>query len=236
MSKDQRMDYGRRSSPVITPVEYVYERQLDAAESYDEPLIVLPRGWEDMSTLEIQAWAIRLRRQEHEHEFVLPHDWDALPVVELDAWGDAWLSRHEQVVHPDRASGQAAPKGEWDVPWRVYEWGVPASCTSLTYLDPEPLDRQPGDGAFGGGRPGSTANYRDDEQAAGRITYHEGEPVVPEQPAVAHDAYPSSWDVPVESTLSATPLEKPRLDRAGMRAEMWERVDAEVAAWQALGA
>lgn len=43
-----------------------------------------------------------------------------------------------------------------------------------------------------------TSTYRDYEQAGMTVTYHDGEPVTAEEPAVAWDAYPAHWDAPVE--------------------------------------
>jgi len=97
-------------------------------------------------------------------------------------------------------------------------------------------DRPPGHRWFTGSRPGSTAMYRNEDLAAGRVIYHDDSPVMPEESAVAWDSFPYSWDIPDDhSGIYGQGRDKPRLDREAIHADMWERVNAVVAAWQALG-
>lgn len=54
------------------------------------------------------------------------------------------------------------------------------------------------------GTPNSATTYRDYEQAATVVTYHDGAPVVPEAAAVAMHLYPAAWDIPTGENFNQT--------------------------------
>lgn len=102
---------------------------------------------------------------------------------------------------------QAALKGEWDddLPARR-----PLNTDGFTieHVPAVPLaDLRDPDWRYGFG-----GMYRDAEGAAANVTYVEGEPVVPEQPVIAWDDYPWSWDTEPE-LLSGAPVRGPGLER-----------------------
>lgn len=136
-------------------------------ESYEEPLISLP----DTGTL---------RRM-------------------VDGYGEikVVVAGEVKVVRPTEPCGAGAPKGTFDDPWPVCEGELPTWATMLTVYDTVEPQRPAGFGWFGGSRPGSPSTYKDDETAAMNVMYHDGEPVVPEQSAVAWHQYPAEWDRPV---------------------------------------
>jgi len=143
-----------------------------------------------------------------------------------------------RLAKPAPVSGQGCPKGEWsdELAPRVRKPGCPC-CGSTRLVENDQLergweceecgygsidshemlkdagpDRQPGDGWFLGSRPGQPAMYRDEDLAAGRIVYHEGEPVMPEVAVVDMEAFPWEWDQPIMPLVGAgghwTPAEK----------------------------
>lgn len=177
------MAYGRRSAPTVAPAPYTVRFDVLADESHEYPLFTLPEGWQDMTPVEIGQWAT----------------------------AEALRTGRKHLAEATEPSGQDAPKGSYEDPWDVYEYDIPDGFSILTVLDTVEPDRRPGDGWFGGARPGALSTYRDDELAASQVVYYEGEPVLPEQPAVAWDAYPASWDVPVQSTVHNPRYDKPRL-------------------------
>jgi len=72
---------------------------------------------------------------------------------------------------------------------------------------------------------GGLRTYRDHEQAAEGVTYHEGEPVTPEQGAVDMEAYPMEWDMTTLHFANQT-----RLDwntRRGSGGNFADRVDTD---------
>ena len=74
-------------------------------------------------------------------------------------------------------------------------------------------------------------NYRDYELAGMTVTYFEGEPVSPEQPAVTPETYPASWDLPVEHFANQTNLDFTQRRGSGGN---WNERGPEVAARVAL--
>jgi len=183
--------------------------------SYDEPLMVLPEGWDRMSEAALRDWSIgyavsmgRLATpQPRSGQVALKGDYDLTPATPTvrdmsvcECCGSSYLLTMEDGLEDGvRQCGDCG----WD------------SVDSIEYLsagktDTELIDRQPGDGWFLGSRPGGTAMYSTDEFAASRVTYHEGEPVMTEVPLIEWDAYPAGWDVPVESTGGNTPYDQPR--------------------------
>jgi hypothetical protein len=125
------------------------------------------------------------------------------PADDDDEYPEGWehdtFYRHE-VVYASRAEGtytphaptpcgQGEPKGEWTdpLPERVT---VEHQGYTVVHVDPVPLAelRDP-DWKYGFG-----GMYRDAEGAAAQVTYHDGEPVVPEQPVIDWRQYPWHWE------------------------------------------
>jgi len=189
---DEELAFGRRRVSVLVPAESTVKVRELAAESFDEPLFRLPEGWVDMSVAEIGDWATgeaaRLGRiQRHgvaSGQGCPKGDWDdeAVPVVR--ATGCPCCASTSLEERPDLERG-----------WACMDCGY-GSTDSHRYLPDAGPDRQPGDGWFGGTRPGSAGLYRDDESAAARTVYHEGEPVVPIDDAPTIESYPGAWDWP----------------------------------------
>lgn len=165
--------------------------------------------------------------------FETPHGWseDDLPA----GWEPDAFYRHE-VVYAGRSEGtyqvsapsptdQAALKGEWDDALPEPASRVNVAGFTITVVDPVPLaDLRDPDWRYGFG-----GMYRDAEGAAANVTYVEGEPVVPEQPAITWDSYPWHWDREPE-LVSGAPVRGPGLDRPrhprgddddGMYLPMW---------------
>lgn len=65
------------------------------------------------------------------------------------------------------------------------------------------------------GTPNNHTTYRDYEQAAMVTTYHEGEPVVPEQPVVSVGSFPATWDIPIGEGFNQTYLDFTKLRGSG---------------------
>lgn len=73
-----------------------------------------------------------------------------------------------------------------------------------------------------------THTYRDYEQAGMTITYHDGEPVTKEEPAVAWNGYPASWDRPVENFVDQSLLDfRTRRGSGGNWADRMDEVRAQ---------
>lgn len=181
--------------------------------SYDEPLIVLPEGWESMGRQELRDWSINYLVREGRVETPSPKsgqgcpkgDWAGYEApVSLRTPGACPVCRDEMVEDDEYESGMRCEDcGYGDIDSHEY--------INLFATDAEVIDRQPGDGWFLGSRPGGTAMYSTDEFAASRVTYHEGEPLMTEVPAIEWDAYPSGWDVPVAVMGGTTAYEPSRL-------------------------
>lgn len=65
------------------------------------------------------------------------------------------------------------------------------------------------------GTPNNHTTYRDYELAAMVTTYHEGEPVVPEQPVVSVGSFPAAWDIPIGEGFNQTYLDFTKLRGSG---------------------
>lgn len=223
--REEDLAFGRRPAGVVSP--YSEAAPVDArravAEANEDALMSLPTGWQDFTPVEVGQWVVeqrsRLERGLPARRY--PVAWDMQSTEELMGALTIEAARRGHVQQHGERSGQGAPKGSHEDAWKVYEPVIPSWCRTLTYLDTELPDRQPGDGWFGGSRPGSVGMYRDEEQAAGRVIYHDDEPVVPEQPAVTWRSYPSSWDVPDDHTgLYNGVYDKPRI-KEGHRENPW---------------
>lgn len=175
-------------------------------EAGDDQFVELPSGWEDMTEDQLRRWGIQVRAERRKTQGA-PH-WS--PRCRKPGCDE----RHEHALSEPRE------EEGWVVPERVIlplngTMGCPCCGESVQSLDWDDYDGYtctgcgfaPSDGytllatepapAVRWGTMSAMTPYRDAERAASAVTYHDGEPVVPDTGPVTGWDYPAGWDYPV---------------------------------------
>ena len=213
MSDVNHSEFGRRAGvSLLAPAPGKVDCSAVVIEAYERPHLDLPEGWESMTEDEIRNLSMERQRKDLAATFRLPAGWEAMTEDELEAWAGAYVERHGLVANPIRQAGEdVSLKGGFDDPWPPYEYGIPEGFTVLSLLDAATPERST---TWFPVR-SDMSMYRDAEQAAAHVIYHEDEPVTAETPAVAWDAYPGSWDRPAVESRQTPGRPLPRPDLAG---------------------
>ncbi|MEN8233793.1 MAG: hypothetical protein ABFR89_02580 [Actinomycetota bacterium] len=198
---EAELAWGRRPVSVVSPTPLDIEARIGrqsvrpADESFDEPLFRLPEGWVDMSVQEISDWATveaaRLGRiaglGRVDYEDMVGHN----DCPNDRQWSDPGV-RSRATCRLCGGTIEEAPCNESG--WECDGCGAGNGdvMQELAYVAPGAADRW-----LGTGPKGSMGLYTDAERSAALVTYHEDEPVVPEQPAVTTHTYPAGWDRPI---------------------------------------
>ena len=196
------------TKPVITPWPvdpYTIAREHAEARN-EQPLYVLPHDWESLLEDEYARAAMATRLTALEHRLAAYEQ--RTEIVRRDATDTTdWERVRALAPKGDYPYSRGIPTvAEWkpDTNWiwdicplcEVDLYNEDGTCTGCAFnggqnfsADYEHRAPTPKWGARQ-----SMSPYRNYEQAGMSVTYHEGEPVSPEQPAVAWDTYPASWD------------------------------------------
>jgi hypothetical protein len=222
-------------------------RRVPHIESHDAPLFTLPSGWEAMSKDELDRWATMEANRRRA--------WDrALPVQAMCQTDGCEEAHEHRSLAPtgDMQAGRMPLVGDKVDRSHLYDMshGCPVcessyidygredgdecpSCTECGYnaefnlwVDTEiTAATRPGFKALGG-----VSTYHDYEQAAERVTYHEGEPITSEE-VISGDEYPKSWDYEaIPTTVRPTPQETARTTARGRLQARLERMALRVIA------
>lgn len=151
-----------------------------------------PRDLTGISLLAPQPYEIKNR------ELAPESDEDPLGYTEL-----------RLAAHGERTD-VVCPKGEWSDPEPEPKPHLEGVVVEV--IPAAPIEREPG-WAYG-----FAGVYRDAEQAASEIVYVDGEPVMPEQPAIDDEHYPRDWDRPADYLDGPGARRSPHEQRAWRRA------------------
>lgn len=185
-------------------VEYPAERFALASE---EPLYLLPEGWWEMedeaaarAALERRAQDISARLAAYGQRAEGTHkprrDREPNAVAAEPSYPSGWIYSEKTYPDPTQFDDSCPCCGDVVYTEGWHDDGNEYTCPSCGY-NPEhnytvlPAQEAPEPECFG--RQGVTT-YRNDEQAASNVIYHDGEPVTPDVGPITEWEYPVSWD------------------------------------------
>lgn len=184
-------------------------------EAFEAPYFELPDNWEELTEDELNLWATKAGQERraatrmpdrglmcavpgctkgHEHVAAEPKGWHTskdMPTTDntkvdrehLFDGSQGCPCCGESVANITFFESIDSPSDDW-------------ACSGCMYTPTEvQIDTTEEAPMPQGFKHKGFATYHDAESAAEKVIYHEGEPVVPEAPAVTGDAYPSKWDM-----------------------------------------
>ena len=178
----------------------------------EEPLYVVPAGWEHMTRDELDAWAIKrqaARGSSDPYAGVTHYDAPVSVNVPSEPKGD-WPSSTLPTSRAECPYVAGSPCPMCGCLLEVDSWyRTEAHCldcgfsvVDIAYLDDAGPESDPEWRGYGNPQP-----YRDDELAASLTVWYHGEAMCVQEPQVTRDEFPYAFDIPVVPQQRAVPLE-----------------------------